>query len=81
MLYKHLELPGPHEVVQDQTCFDNELDSGWVMLHGTKQNLESVSHDAERIFCHPPCSGKPVVEDALFIRQTPEAVWLHHVWS
>ena len=30
MLCKH-ELPGPHEVVQDQACFDNELDSGGVM--------------------------------------------------
>jgi len=80
MLCKH-ELPGPHEVVQDHACFDNELDSGGVMLHGTEQNLESVRQDAECIFCYPPCSAKPVVVDALVIRHTPEAVWLHHGWS
>ena len=77
MLCKH-ELPGPHEVVQDQACFDNELDSGGVMLHVTYQNLESVSQDTECIFYYLPCSAKPVVEDALVIRQTPEAVWLQH---
>ena len=27
---------------------------------------------------YPPCSAKPVVEDPLVIRQTLEAVWLHH---
>ena len=48
------------------------------MLHGTKQNLESVSQYTECIFYYPPCSAEPVVEDVLVIRQTPEAVWLHH---
>ena len=70
-------VPGRHQVVQDHACFDDDLDGGGVMLHGTQQNLESVCQNAEVIFYYPPGSGRPVVENTFIIHQTPEAVRLH----
>ena len=63
-------------------CCDNELDGlGLLLLHRAQENLEPIGKDAEGIFYDPPGSGKPVVQDALWPRNTPEAVRLHHVGS
>ena len=76
LLVLESRVPYPHQIVQDNAGFHDDLDSGGVMLHGSQQNLEAVRQ--EGIFNHPPGAGKSVVKYPLFIVQTPEAVWLHH---
>ena len=79
LLVLESRVPYPHQIVQDNTSFHDDFDSGGVMLHGSRQNLEAVNQDSDLgIFNHPPGAGKPVVKCTLFIVQTPTAVWLHH---
>ena len=81
LLVLHSWIPGPHQVVEENACCDNALDGLGLLLHRAQENLEPIGKDAEGIFYDPPGSGKPVVQDALWSRHTPEAVRLHHVGS
>ena len=81
LLVLESRVPYPHQFVQDNAGFHDDLDSEGVIIHGSPHNLEAVRQDAEGIFNHPPGAGKPVIKYHLFIAQTPEAVWLHHCIS
>ena len=67
--------------MEEHACCDNGLDGLGLLLHRAQEHLEPIGKDAEGIFYDPPGSGKPVVQDALWPRHTPEAVRLHHVGS
>ena len=81
LLVLHSWIPGPRQVVDEHACCDNKLDGLGVLLHRAQENLEYIGQDAEGIFYDPHSSGKPAVQDALWLRHTPEAVQLHHVGS
>ena len=65
LLFLHSWITGPHQVVEEHACCDNELDGLGLLLHRAQENLEPIGKNAEGIFYYPPGSGKLVVQDAL----------------
>ena len=52
----HSWIPGPHRVVEEHACCDNELDGRGLLLHRAQEYLEPIGKDAEGIFYDPPNS-------------------------
>ena len=74
LLVLHSRIPGPHQVVEEHACCDNELDGLGLLLYRAQENLEPIGKDGEGIFYDPPGSGKRIFQNALWPLHTPEAV-------